>query len=736
MKNFRRVALMTIVALAFLSDTANVYSCGPFFPSAVFIYHDGPDFNLNSYFSGHLGIVQPRYSAVYLYAAYRYFDGRPLSASERAILESMSPDVGTNWTPSPGYTAWTNARLEVPSANYGPNIPVQADVPSDSENYEFYININDDAFATAAQTLKERIAQFGAKSPAVADWLHAQDAVFRSVETRKVPAPADSALPAVIRKDRAYQIASAYFYMRKFSVAESLFTAIGRDTSSPWNKISRYLVARAIIRSATLGTANQDSVLRVAEGYMSGLMKDWDMKELHPAVKRLISFCMFRTDPEKLFTSAAASIEAPTIDTSFRNNWDIYLELMGSIKDSSFFARHDFADWLNNYFYGYGQSAFNHAYNRWRATKSDAWLIQALSIADTLSGRTEILLKAAEAIPTNSAAYPTATYWRIRFLISAGMNRAADKLIDQMLGSDYAPGSRTYVNLLLSERARTVDNFRDFLKYCHELPYGDYSEYDGSTTPDSDSTALFTQVASSLNTFFPLPVLTHACQSQELPSNLRAMLVRATWLRAFLLNDEKTAIGLTPLFETLTPEAKPYLDRYLAAPAGEARQFAAAYFILNFPGLEPYIVTGDYRGTPLNEIDDYHNNWWYPGDQAVEGSPGSSYNYGSGWAGDESAGGGTPPSFLTKAEVDLAKKETKELSNLPGASDYLIGIVVKWASGHTDDPRVPEALHLAVESGRFGYHGPATTRLEKKAFELLHGRYPNSTWAEKTKYYY
>jgi hypothetical protein len=49
---------------------------------------------------------------------------------------------------------------------------------------------------------------------------------------------------------------------------------------------------------------------------------------------------------------------------------------------------------------------------------------------------------------------------------------------------------------------------------------------------------------------------------------------------------------------------------------------------------------------------------------------------------------------------------------------------------------VPEALHLAVKSTRFGCTGADTGKFSKVAFDLLHNRYPKSPWAQKTKYWY
>jgi len=60
---------------------------------------------------------------------------------------------------------------------------------------------------------------------------------------------------------------------------------------------------------------------------------------------------------------------------------------------------------------------------------------------------------------------------------------------------------------------------------------------------------------------------------------------------------------------------------------------------------------------------------------------------------------------------------------------------VAWARQHRDDPRVPEALHLAVRTSRYTNNAKATT-YPKQAFQLLHSWYPNSTWTAQTPYWY
>jgi hypothetical protein len=61
---------------------------------------------------------------------------------------------------------------------------------------------------------------------------------------------------------------------------------------------------------------------------------------------------------------------------------------------------------------------------------------------------------------------------------------------------------------------------------------------------------------------------------------------------------------------------------------------------------------------------------------------------------------------------------------------------IAFARAHPQDPRVPEALALVVRATRFGCNDPGTGEFSKSAFDLLHGRYPNTEWAKKTPYWF
>ena len=94
------------------------------------------------------------------------------------------------------------------------------------------------------------------------------------------------------------------------------------------------------------------------------------------------------------------------------------------------------------------------------------------------------------------------------------------------------------------------------------------------------------------------------------------------------------------------------------------------------------------------------------------------------------------PQWLTASQIDAAKQEWAKLSQVGTAPNYLVQQVIAYAKQHGEDPRVPQALHLAVRSTRFGCTNVETSKLSKAAFDFLHEHYPDNEWTAKTKYYY
>src|SRR6266498_5776996 len=81
-------ALALIASVSFLLPF-RTQACGPFFTNAIFVYSKHPDFPLENFAAGKLGVVDPNWARSYLVAAYRNLAGDRLSASEAKGIKEL-----------------------------------------------------------------------------------------------------------------------------------------------------------------------------------------------------------------------------------------------------------------------------------------------------------------------------------------------------------------------------------------------------------------------------------------------------------------------------------------------------------------------------------------------------------------------------------------------------------------------------------------------------------------------
>jgi hypothetical protein len=293
-------------------------------------------------------------------------------------------------------------------------------------------------------------------------------------------------------------------------------------------------------------------------------------------------------------------------------------------------------------------------------------------------------------------------------------------LLAQSLADFLADAARVPATLSWNDDGREIPADDSWLS--NEVTDG-YKSRTGKPLFDYDAGHAF-------NKQLPLSVLKEAVKSKALPPGPRLDLLQAVWLRAALLGDTKTADELTPILAELVPELKPLLNNYQSSTQSDEKKFAAIYAWLKFPGLEPVVDIGVGRETPLHQQDTYRDNWW------CRSISGSSYPEQSREVVYFTAITGPPPAFLSPAEIQQGASEATALGALGTAPNYISSQVIAWANRRPSDPRVPEALHLAVRTTRYGCTDKETARWSKAAFDVLHRKYPNSPWAKKTPFWF
>ncbi len=677
--------------------------------------------------------------------AYRHLAGLGLDRDEeRAVLALWKEAFYLGPEPEAirDLKVWVEARSKIRGSDPAPYADPFRPLGQDSP-FTHYLNCSGDAFRTAVRTLNERAQRFGATSPEVEAWVEAQDQVFYNCGGgESIPSPPRPGSPPLLRADRAYQIAAAHFYAGHLDEAEKLFRDIASDRSSPWRQVAPYLVARTLVRKATLGAGpNQtdEAGLARAEDRLQQVLRDDELRPMHAAAKRLLAFVHFRLRPEERLGELDPVLLQRHIGAALKLDLRDYLLLLGGpagrASADGAKAGH-LTEWLLT-FMDTDSAALATSLKRWTETSSFPWLVAALAKVPAGHPRMAELLEAAAKVGRNSPAYPTLAFHAIRLMIESGKKDEAHAKLDALL----APGGPSLPlssrNLLLAQRMALARDLEDFLKHAPRAPAGltldvEFEEIPTDFVKELDAgtkiipkgfgrsrARLDADAATILNARMPLPMLADVVASTTLPNDLRRDLALAGWTRVVLLDDESAAVRFGDALQGLWPQVGGGLAAAYRSGGGNAGNKAVAvYLMLKTPGARPYVKGGLGRLTAAQQIDNFRDNWW------CALTPPSAKN------------GKGPLDFLSEADRAKAKDEVARLAGLPVGANYLAAQAIEWAKRSPKDPRVPEALHLAVRATRYGCTDGDTGKFSRQALQLLHRRYPKSEWAKKTKYWF
>jgi hypothetical protein len=744
LENAKLLAATACAALAFGSFYI-VYACGPFSLDAIFTFSKHPDYPLEKYAQGELGLLQPTYARSYLFTAYRYLNGTGFFPEEQKALLALWKErqEGSWMSEAASMDTWLTTRKKVTGIKAISQIDRYRNKSKDS--FDSFLNCTPDAFETAAKILEARITKFRATSPEVKDWTLAQDRVFSNCsEGENIPESAPSNASVLVKQDRAYQIASANFYAMKFDDARTQFEKIAEDMNSPWRTTASFLIARTLIRRVSLQEeASRTESLSKAEILLNKTLADPGQEAFHKSAQNLLKLVKLRLNPKERLRELAQLLASKEPNPNLKQDlWDYTLlldkyeqeanpDFYESIKFnqlSKVGRENDMTDWILT-FQAQDKEAMNYALRKWEQTASMPWLIASLSKIDSKNVKAPELVKAALSIKPENPAFLGANAHITRLLLQSGQRTEAKKRLDFLLNNQGSMQTSAK-NYLLHQRMLLASNLDEFLKFAQRSPAAFSWDYDGRELP-AESTAhkdlkiwqgrlLFdTDAMRIMNERLPLSVLKEATLKKVLPDYLRQRVALSAWTRAVILEDTETAKVLAPLTSGWAPELKPYIDRYFQAPTQAARKAAAIYMLLKFPALRPLLdpISGSSMSRNLSEIDNYRDNWWC----AQETKNAVSIE---------------ELSFLHGAQETIAKTEHSRLAALGSAPNYLSSQTLAWARRDPKDPHVPEALHLAVRSTRYGCTDKQTGTFSKAAYDLLKTRYPDSPWAKKTKYWF
>jgi hypothetical protein len=374
----KRPLSLAPILVAIVFPFVSVQACGPFFETDLFVRTIRPD-HPAEYASGKLGILLPTFPRADLIVAWRYLNGGSLTREEQqayqpaqsfaeyeraneAATEPKAPD-GTYYAESPGAAdEWLKARNR-----YAPAQPVIHTVKDSYLTWTAgyilagtYENCQADAFRTAVLTLNNRARTWGAKSPELADWIRGQDTVFSNCGggfgdyppgkpkiSQIAPSPAPANAPALLRQDRAYQLAAAHFYAGELVPARESFQAIASDPDSPWRGIAAYLTARTFIRDSFLtakpkpGAPPSDDtaafdpdLMRQAQQQLESI-RNRNLPGISPhAIQSMLNLVRIRTEPKARLHELAVALSGPKPDPDYKQDREDLTWYLNSKADS------------------------------------------------------------------------------------------------------------------------------------------------------------------------------------------------------------------------------------------------------------------------------------------------------------------------------------------------------------------------------------------------------------------
>lgn len=314
-----------------LSFFINVIPCGPGYVMPLFDVRKTPEFPYRDFAAGNLGIVKPTFTRSVLFVAYRYLNNFGFTQPEQEALMSQWRAEFRNRGPEDGESfeaikEWIEARKAVVGKEEKtPRIYAEREYGG----YDFFPNCAVNAFETATETLKDRIASHGSEDANVKEWLAGQDAVFSNCSSGAVsPSPVAMSVPEWLQKDREYQLAAAAFYSMKYDEAKERFARIAIDFQSPWQETADYLVARTLIRQASLGKdgGRSRAALEEAEGHLrrfasvSGKFSD--------SSEKMLGLIKYRLRPEERVRELAQKLSSVGGNPNLRQDLIDYRWLM------------------------------------------------------------------------------------------------------------------------------------------------------------------------------------------------------------------------------------------------------------------------------------------------------------------------------------------------------------------------------------------------------------------------
>lgn len=771
---------------------SNLMSCGGYNQDRGLTGQHSPDFPLNGFVNGELGVISPKYRISYLIIAYRYLSNHPLSHEEqhhvlRALGHFFNFNFGDYDFRVDANRANSNIWHEEDEAEFNEmdneanywweqvNSTV-ADRANNMINYNFSAKIPFSRYQLASRRLNviKREANIIYRSAEQKEaylkaWFDAQDLLFGDHFDANKSRIAIEAIPKVtnpiLKADRDYMLAVSYFNStdeKDLLEAAQLLKVLGKNTQYPWHEWAAYLNYRALTRiacqefSSEMPTEAQTTLLTEALAGMQELTKNSLDPKLQSAAADYSTIIKGRLNRKNTVIDLINQMNTYITNLNFAN-MIFYTSLSEWSYDSPIKAKDlrgsitkaedsELLFWFIHYTSKASEENFTTAYWQWHKTPNNlAWLLVALNnIKYANAAQQKELFQAAEQV---KATHPG--FYSIRYALVKAIG-VTDSLSKKSIAHRQALIDETLSHLKPNEHFSTqmsfyragiplVANSEELLSYGFFIPSKAMIAIYDQTFPSNDPYYSPIEFSEALNQL-PLSVLVKILNSKKLPSTPQKELYASVWARAMFLGQYAIADRIAKKTAQLNPALTTLINKSLKSKSADQRLKILVSALLYFPELSPVI---NFQNTWAPEIR-YHLEVFYGiKARAIENQYSRSYWCAKG-AINRKLYFGSPKSqfkpgpwlrLLNKAQQKELAAEQAQFNALPDGATWLADKTNYLAKKNLKDPENAELLALAINTTRVlgCYYSNNTVA---KTFATLKRHYPNTDAATRTKYYF
>lgn len=575
-----------------------------------------------------------------------------------------------------------------------------------------------------------------------------------------------------LQYDFEYQQAALAYYGNQWAKAERFFALIAGNPDHPWSAQAAFSLARLYISEYQALLVNESDsrelaiILSKAEQQFKNIIVNPKRSEFHQAANGMLDYILGQRDPFALFKKAENTLTASADPVALKQALKDYLYLWrdfnATVESSEGFEKriitegNDLSQWILVWQH-YQPEYLDLIKNKYRESGSEPWLLALARFLPTSDPDYKNIEQKVSQLPASSVAYWTANHYVIKKTIDDGNIEKAKSLINNLSDKNVSVVEKDYLEDL---KMRTADSVIELFKHAERRAYEISGSWGFTTEAEDKIIASIPFLDNKAKVIFESK-LTLSKQiglvlRDDIFSAKQAMFLRlVTMVRAFLLKDYVGARRIAIVLAQSNSELKKDLSGFITASANEEKEFNAVVFMLRYPGVGAGIydealidksMNSSMSNIDLNPRSNYKEIFNYNVQRWDYCHP---IHYV--WSSEENGGGykeifmdtqhddydlGFIEKIISKNDQEFAAQQLKNIFNNAPAN-YFAKVVLGYAKQHPNSAIIPEALHMVVKATRFaGCSDDDTSSFSKKAFQLLHYKYPKNYWTKQTPYYF